>query len=705
MKTAIICIARNENLYIREWVEHHLRLGFDKIIVCDNGFGNEESPLVALGGLEKSVEILDWRNRKYVQPKCYTECYSKYRHSYDWLAFFDCDEFMILEKDQTIQGFLNRFPRECQLVSVNWETMTDNNLLTYDSRPLMERFTEPMERNKFVQYDFPENRHTKSIVRGGLPSVVFTNPHTPSTRLVSYHSNLKKEPQGYYHNIDYSYVKLRHFTTKTIEEWCTIKVPRGRVDSAGAKVELERFFKYNEKTNEKISIMKKFFPETKMREKPSLTVLGVCSPDKKQEMENLVREEARKLDFLKPQMSIAEIKCGKSDFWYAFNKFCICEMHNSFDTDFALIVQFDGRILNPSAWTDEFFNYDYIGAPWGDKVVGNGGFCLRSRKLCEFVSRELGQKWKDRYSRYVNVSPDGHEDVFYCRHERRFLESKGFKFAPFEVARKFSVEHGVYSGQLGAHNSFSFNGTRYSLKNISKDDFKSIFQKTSIETMKTETISSKDICVCTYSVGEESNYKASITNPFKIAYCNKMGYDYCFCTWDCQGPPTWQKIKAVEKLLGTYKYVVWMDSDCAPVNFDVKLEDLVKGKDKDFLIERDPISLNGKEWYMNAGFFICRDSDWTRKFLVEWWRRNNGSIKDPVQDQYALNQMYGSNWGDMQSHTFLWPKLTLQPVHPRNYKPGMFLKHCAATKASDFHARWWENLDEKMFAENWKIQK
>ncbi len=44
MKTAIIAIARNENPYIRELAEHHLGIGFDKIFVCDNGFGGEENP-------------------------------------------------------------------------------------------------------------------------------------------------------------------------------------------------------------------------------------------------------------------------------------------------------------------------------------------------------------------------------------------------------------------------------------------------------------------------------------------------------------------------------------------------------------------------------------------------------------------------------------------------------------------------------------
>lgn len=214
-----------------------------------------------------------------------------------------------------------------------------------------------------------------------------------------------------------------------------------------------------------------------------------------------------------------------------------------------------------------------------------------------------------------------------------------------------------------------------------------------------------EIAVCTYSFGDESNYKAAITNPFKIAYCNLRGYDYAFCTWPCKGPPTWQKIKAIEKLLNLYQYTVWMDADMAPVNFDVKIEDLVSGKPHDFFIERDPISLNGKEWYMNAGFFIAKRTDWTKKFLEEWWRRNNGSIKDPVQDQYALNQMFESNWGNMKAHTFIWPKLTLQSVHSRYYRNGMFLKHCAATRAYDFHGKWWENLNEAIFADKYEIKK
>ena len=36
MKTALCAIAKNENLYIREWVEHYKNIGVSKIFLYDN---------------------------------------------------------------------------------------------------------------------------------------------------------------------------------------------------------------------------------------------------------------------------------------------------------------------------------------------------------------------------------------------------------------------------------------------------------------------------------------------------------------------------------------------------------------------------------------------------------------------------------------------------------------------------------------------
>lgn len=46
-----------------------------------------------------------------------------------------------------------------------------------------------------------------------------------------------------------------------------------------------------------------------------------------------------------------------------FSKFCLTQWHNYFDTDYMINCHGDGFVLNANAWSDEFLNYDYIGAP------------------------------------------------------------------------------------------------------------------------------------------------------------------------------------------------------------------------------------------------------------------------------------------------------------------------------------------------------
>jgi len=79
------------------------------------------------------------------------------------------------------------------------------------------------------------------------------------------------------------------------------------------------------------------------------------------------------------------------------NLFCIQSLHRYIDTEHYMIVQPDGYIINPELWQDEWLQYDYIGAPWTDPVmrdrngnpaIGNGGFCIRSKNLSEFVSKK-----------------------------------------------------------------------------------------------------------------------------------------------------------------------------------------------------------------------------------------------------------------------------------------------------------------------------
>jgi hypothetical protein len=138
----------------------------------------------------------------------------------------------------------------------------------------------------------------------------------------------------------------------------------------------------------------------------------------------------------------------------AYSQFMISDIGNFINSEFVLIIQHDGFILNPNAWSDQYLNYDYIGAPlwWKKKgfIVGNGGFSLRSKKLLTAL-QQLGE----------NVDLDGEpEDWFVSVNKRPCLESRGIKFAPVEVARQFSFEGNEAEG-IKWNNQFGFHGLKW----------------------------------------------------------------------------------------------------------------------------------------------------------------------------------------------------------------------------------------------------
>ena len=132
-------------------------------------------------------------------------------------------------------------------------------------------------------------------------------------------------------------------------------------------------------------------------------------------------------------------------------QFYYSEAMKNVKTDFALMLEWDAGIINPANWRSEFFDYDYIGAPWNtgdDMKVGNGGFTLMSKRLGQFLCD---------HRREFPVYTDW--DV--CRTWRRQLEQAGnFKWAPYGVAQDFSWELAPRSpSSFGWHGAFHWYAT------------------------------------------------------------------------------------------------------------------------------------------------------------------------------------------------------------------------------------------------------
>lgn len=259
-EVAVACIARMEGHYIREFVEHYKSLGFSKCIVADNNRDDDPEDLrfILKDYIDEGFVIYeDYRNKIAYQMKCYAELYKKYRESFFAIAFFDVDEFLVLPNHDNIYQFLrNKCKYDC--VVINWLCFGDSNQVYADySKPLNERFTEPCPIDIKVDYDFSENRHIKSIVFGGRKNVVFSNPHIPDYQkfFLCCNADGKKCDASPFQPINYKNAYLKHFVTKSLQEWVEIKLQRGTGDrdynAFRSHVRLDCFFKYNSMTKEK----------------------------------------------------------------------------------------------------------------------------------------------------------------------------------------------------------------------------------------------------------------------------------------------------------------------------------------------------------------------------------------------------------------------------------------------------------------------
>lgn len=270
MRTLLCCIGRQENKYIREFVEYHKKLGFTNICLYDNNREDEEHFEDAIGDYIDSgyVILKNWRGRELCQSQSYDDCYSTYQGEYDWFAFFDCDEFLTFKNHATVEEYLSQ-PKfnGYDVISVNWMCYGDSGIVrSPESNSVLNVYTEPIPYPTTVLFNVPINTWIKVMVKSGtdmkfegctshFPKGKFRNCNAQGrgilnpTRFLSY-------------NFDEAW--LRHYATKSTEDYA-LKLLRGYpdyvVDSDQVKnLIVNYYFHMNKPTEEKVELFKSMIP-------------------------------------------------------------------------------------------------------------------------------------------------------------------------------------------------------------------------------------------------------------------------------------------------------------------------------------------------------------------------------------------------------------------------------------------------------------
>ena len=240
MKCAICAIAKNENDYINDWCKWHLDLGFDKIYLFDNNDPSTEFVGNFIDSdIKNNVIIIPVNHFKQFQKQAYNDFYKNFGINYDWTAFIDIDEFIVLIKHKNIKDFLSTINCNIEEVRLNWQIYGDDGIKNGDIKiPVYKRIVKKLKH----EYNF----HGKCIVKGKLENIKFDSVHYA---LVNDKMPKQCLPNGEVLNdtskihlgkIDYSTAYIAHYMTKTWEEFKKQKL--NRTDAALERILKENYF-------------------------------------------------------------------------------------------------------------------------------------------------------------------------------------------------------------------------------------------------------------------------------------------------------------------------------------------------------------------------------------------------------------------------------------------------------------------------------
>ena len=256
IKVALCTMGRNENLYLREFIDHYQSLGVDTLFLYDDNIEEEQKFINIVTPKDKVVIEYTKDNNIKGQNQAYNHCYSKHKDEYDWFIMIDMDEYLVIKNNDTLKGYLtDQVFDKCDFLKLHWRIPYDNNLIHYENKSLFERFTKP----------YYTSNHIKSIIRGHINQLEFWihSPRKSPEKNISCDNigrminKTNMNFQSIMHvNTDRAY--FVHFFFKSTEEYIN-KYKRGYKDWPHLKMKgmIENYFKYNNITIEKIELFEK----------------------------------------------------------------------------------------------------------------------------------------------------------------------------------------------------------------------------------------------------------------------------------------------------------------------------------------------------------------------------------------------------------------------------------------------------------------
>ena len=240
MKVSLVCVAKNEHKYIKDWFEWHKKFGFDKIVCYNN---SDHKPYNINDTLFEEIDVSE-------MEACQLKCYQDFinRMEFDsWCLFADVDEFLHCDcKGGTVHNYLMPY-KHCDGVRLNWRVFSDCGQLHYDERPIWERNQIPSPKNCIYNDTLPqgvyEPFHVKTFYHKTFkPAQAQVHNILVAGGLFVNACGEHENGLSPFQNCDWNGAWLDHYEIKSTEEWCERRL--NKIDATGNKIDNEKLIRW-----------------------------------------------------------------------------------------------------------------------------------------------------------------------------------------------------------------------------------------------------------------------------------------------------------------------------------------------------------------------------------------------------------------------------------------------------------------------------
>ncbi|MCL2074989.1 MAG: glycosyltransferase family 92 protein [Betaproteobacteria bacterium] len=213
---AMLC-AKNEGLYIREWIEYHRLVGVEKFFIYDNESTDNTREILQPYVDEGIVEYKFWRGVKQ-QLEMYADGFRRYSYSARWLAVIDTDEFLVPESGGTIPDAIRRikkqFPNGQQILSP-WIMFGTSGHVVRPEGLVIEHYTKCMPLTRHEHKAIVNPRLVKSVRSAHIFTLCLGDTITQDG--INFFEN--RYPLSSQEILPHPEIRINHYWTKSVEEY------------------------------------------------------------------------------------------------------------------------------------------------------------------------------------------------------------------------------------------------------------------------------------------------------------------------------------------------------------------------------------------------------------------------------------------------------------------------------------------------------